>query len=387
MTNRSLVRTFGLLGASALLAVCVVGCKSSSANATNTTAINDGTAPTGGNADPADANLAPASGSTQVLATNASYTPQQQGETYPQQAPAPIVQGYNDQAQADEDAGQDAVDEYADQAPPPLPEYDQPPAPEDNYIWTPGYWAWGPGGYYWVPGVWCPPPYYGALWTPPYWGYYGGRYGFHHGYWGPHIGYYGGIDYGFGYIGIGYFGGYWNGNNFYYNRAVTNVGRVGNVYSRPVVYNNVTYTGRIRNNVSYNGGRGGINVRPRPAELAARRETRTAPLPEQRQVAQAAAQNKQQFYSNNRGRPAQVAQTRPIASTRPIAATPPAVARERQQANQTRENAARPGNGGQQRPGAPERPGSPATQPGRPATGQPGNQQRPAPRNSASTRN
>ena len=164
-------------------------------------------------------------------------------QNYQQQAPAPIVQGYNDQDQSAEYAGEDAVAEYADQPPPPLPEYDQPPAPEDNYLWTPGYWAWGPGGYYWVPGVWCPPPYYGALWTPPYWGYYGGRYGFHHGYWGPHIGYYGGVDYGFGYVGIGYFGGYWHGNNFYYNRTVTNVGRVHNVYNRTVVFNNVTYNG------------------------------------------------------------------------------------------------------------------------------------------------
>ncbi len=119
------------------------GCKSSSSvNAANTAAINDGTPPTGGNADPADGNLAPAS-NTQVLASNASYTPQQQGESYQTQAPAPIVQGYNDQDQADESAGEDAVDEYADQAPPPLPQYDQPPAPQDNYIWTPGYWAWG----------------------------------------------------------------------------------------------------------------------------------------------------------------------------------------------------------------------------------------------------
>ena len=245
MRNRSLVRTFGLISASALLAFTFTGCKSSSANAANTQAINDGTAPTSGDADPADGNLAPASNTapayttapasnTRVLGANSSYTPQQQGETYQQQPenyqqqePAPIVQGYNDQDQdqSAEYAGEDAVAEYADQPPPPLPQYDQPPAPEDNYIWTPGYWAWGPGGYYWVPGAWCPPPYYGALWTPPYWGYYGGRYGFHHGYWGAHIGYYGGVDYGFGYIGIGYFGGYWNHNNFYYNRSVTNVGR------------------------------------------------------------------------------------------------------------------------------------------------------------------
>lgn len=29
-------------------------------------------------------------------------------------------------------------------APPPeLPVYDQPPIPDDGYLWTPGYWAWG----------------------------------------------------------------------------------------------------------------------------------------------------------------------------------------------------------------------------------------------------
>jgi len=258
MTKSSLARTFGLLGASALLAASFAGCKSSSNNAANTAAINNGTAPAGTDTDPADGNLAPASGSTQVLGASSSYTPQQQGESYQGQAPAPVVQGYNDQDQADESAGEQAV-EYADQPPPPLPDYDQPPDPDPNYIWTPGYWAWGDGGYYWVPGAWCPPPYYGALWTPPYWGYYNGRYGFHHGYWGPHIGYYGGVDYGFGYIGIGYFGGYWRGNNFYYNRSVTNVGRGGYTYDHAVVYNNVHYTGRIQNRVSYNGGNGGIN--------------------------------------------------------------------------------------------------------------------------------
>jgi hypothetical protein len=37
--------------------------------------------------------------------------------------------------------------------PPVLPVYVQPPCPTDGYIWTPGYWAYGPDGYYWVPGV------------------------------------------------------------------------------------------------------------------------------------------------------------------------------------------------------------------------------------------
>ena len=42
---------------------------------------------------------------------------------------------------------------------------------------------------------------------------------FHEGYWGPHVGFYGGIDYGFGYTGAGYAGGYWNNGAFYYNRS------------------------------------------------------------------------------------------------------------------------------------------------------------------------
>jgi hypothetical protein len=38
-------------------------------------------------------------------------------------------------------------------APPVLPVYVQPACPGDGYIWTPGYWAYGPDGYYWVPHV------------------------------------------------------------------------------------------------------------------------------------------------------------------------------------------------------------------------------------------
>jgi hypothetical protein len=55
-------------------------------------------------------------------------------------------------------------------APPVLPVYAQPPCPGDGYIWTPGYWAWGPDGYYWVPGTWVMAPEPGLLWTPGYWG-------------------------------------------------------------------------------------------------------------------------------------------------------------------------------------------------------------------------
>ena len=147
--------------------------------------------------DPASANLAPADSST---AQPASYSAPNTGGSY-DQAPNQA----SDQGSDDPGYGEQPV-EYADQPPPPLPDYDQPPSPGDGYLWTPGYWGWGQGGYYWVPGGWVEAPYEGALWTPGYWGYHNHRYGFYRGYWGPHIGFYGGVDYGFGYVGIGYQG-------------------------------------------------------------------------------------------------------------------------------------------------------------------------------------
>src|SRR6201997_4575615 len=96
--------------------------------------------------------------------------------------------------------------------PPALPVYVQPPCPTEGYIWTPGYWAYGAAGYYWVPGVWVAPPRVGVLWTPGYWGFGGGLYAWHPGYWGPHVGFYGGINYGFGYFGAGFAGGVWAGS-------------------------------------------------------------------------------------------------------------------------------------------------------------------------------
>jgi len=333
------LRPLGAAGLATALAFAMTACKSNTAAPITNVA-----------ADPnaADGNLAPVSGDqpTQVLGQTASYQPQQQGESYPegQQPPAPIEQGAPQQGYADNSGGQYAdpsndaynnqdVAEYAQQAPPPLPDYDQPPAPDPNYIWTPGYWAYGDQGYYWAPGVWCPPPYYGALWTPPYWGFYGGRYGFHHGYWGLHIGFYGGVDYGFGYIGTGYFGGYWHGNDFYYNRAVTNVNFRTNVYERPVVFNGHSYGRGIENRVSYNGGQGGIRVAPRPSEVVAMHETHVGPIAAQTQVRTEASQNRAQFYNTNHGRPAQVAFARPtgVPAGAPHIAEAPAAVRQEQQ--------------------------------------------------------
>ena len=109
-------------------------------------------------------------------------------------------------------------------APPALPVYEQPPCPTEGFLWTPGYWAHGPDGYYWTPGVWVAPPHPGLLWTPGYWGFAGGAYGWHAGYWGPHVGFYGGINYGFGYGGVGFWGGRWEGGAFRYNTAAWHVG-------------------------------------------------------------------------------------------------------------------------------------------------------------------
>ncbi|MFZ0797453.1 MAG: YXWGXW repeat-containing protein [Terriglobales bacterium] len=188
--------------------------------------------------------------------------------------------------------------------PPALPVYAQPICPGPGYLWTPGYWAWSDdGGYYWVPGTWVVAPV-GMLWTPGYWGFAGGVYAWHPGYWGPHVGFYGGINYGFGYRGVGFFGGEWRGGAFFYNRAVMNVNLVNvrNVYSKTVVVNNV--------HTSFNGP-GGIEARPTPQEEAYGREQHTAALSTQREHERAASQNRALFASANHGRPEIAATGRP----------------------------------------------------------------------------
>jgi YXWGXW repeat-containing protein len=191
--------------------------------------------------------------------------------------------------------------------PPALPVYAQPLCPGPGYIWTPGYWAWGPAGYYWVPGTWVYPPQVGFLWTPGYWAFSAGLYSWHPGYWGPRVGFYGGINYGFGYTGSGYYGGYWHGRNFYYNRAVNNVNvaNVHNVYNRTVI-NNVNMT-----RASYNGGPGGIQARPSSNQLAAERGRHYDATPAQIQHQQSARNQREQSASVNHGRPPMAATPRP----------------------------------------------------------------------------
>jgi hypothetical protein len=192
--------------------------------------------------------------------------------------------------------------------PPALPVYVQPVCPAPGYIWTPGYWAYGPDGYYWVPGTWVMAPAVGMLWTPGYWGWGGGLYAWHAGYWGPHVGFYGGINYGFGYGGVGFVGGAWNGGVFSYNRAVTNVNVtvIHNTYNQTVINNNTTV-----NRVSFNGGRGGTTAQPTATEQAAAREQHVQPTTMQMQHEHAASTNHAQLASVNHGQPAVAASARP----------------------------------------------------------------------------
>jgi hypothetical protein len=192
--------------------------------------------------------------------------------------------------------------------PPAIPVYDQPICPGDGYLWTPGYWAWDYDydDYYWVPGTWVLAPEVGFLWTPGWWGWGDGAFVWNEGFWGPQIGFYGGINYGFGYFGVGFQGGRWDGGHFFYNRAVMNVNvtEIHNVYSTNIVVNNNT-------RISYNGGNGGVDRRPTSEEEGAARERHVGPVAAQTQHMQAARSDPQQRASVNMGRPAVAATARP----------------------------------------------------------------------------
>jgi hypothetical protein len=205
-------------------------------------------------------------------------------------APAPIL-----------DAGSATI------APPEFPEYEQPPPPEENLIWTPGYWGWNQdiSDYYWVPGTWVAAPIVGYLWTPGYWWVVRrGVYAWRVGYWGPHVGFYGGINYGHGYFGRGYVGGSWRDGRMLYNSAVTHMGKFqsSNAYNQPVA-NNASAGPRV----SYAGG----GAQPNAAELAAAAEYHIPPTAAQLQHFHAAHDNPAMRASSNNGQPPLGATPRP----------------------------------------------------------------------------
>ena len=193
-------------------------------------------------------------------------------------------------------------------APPELPVYDQPVCPGDDYIWTPGYWDWDAddSDYFWVPGTWVLAPEPGFFWTPGYWAWRDAGYFWTAGYWGPAVGFYGGINYGFGYFGHGFDGGRWQGGHFFYNRAVMNVNLsvVHNVYNEHVDERQMT-------RASFNGGNGGVNARPTAQEEAASRERHVGPVAAQTQHVQQARENRELRASVNHGAPAIAATAKP----------------------------------------------------------------------------
>ncbi len=192
--------------------------------------------------------------------------------------------------------------------PPAIPVYEQPICPGDGFLWTPGYWAWDgdDSDYYWVPGTWVEAPEVGFLWTPPWWGWDGGVFLFHDGFWGPHIGFYGGINYGFGYFGEGFVGGRWDGGHFFYNRDVMNVNVVNihNVYNEHVTIVNNSH-------VAFNGGTGGITARPQPQDEIADRDRHINAVAAQTEHVQTARNDRTLRASVNQGRPAIAATARP----------------------------------------------------------------------------
>jgi hypothetical protein len=201
---------------------------------------------------------------------------------------------------------------YADaairQAPPEMPVYEQPFCPGAGYLWTPGYWAFGAGGYYWVPGVWVMAPRPGYLWTPGYWGFGNGIYGWHEGYWGEHIGFYGGVNYGYGYGGRGYEGGRWEGGEFRYNTAVTRVDVT--VVHTTYVDNTVVRNNSVAGRSSFNG-EGGVRVEAASNERAAMSENHVRPTAEQQTHVEAARSDKSQYVSENHGKPTVAAMNKP----------------------------------------------------------------------------
>jgi hypothetical protein len=187
-------------------------------------------------------------------------------------------------------------------APPPLVVAEPGPVPAPGFIWTPGYWAWDPAvGYYWVPGAWVPAPEVGLLWTPPWWGFSNGVFLFHEGFWGPTVGFYGGINYGFGYFGSGFWGGRWDGNVFFYNTAVVRVDQtvIKNVFVDRTVLSRQATASRA----SFNGP-GGVQAQQTAEEKAAEANARKVP-PTSQQLArrEAAAKNPDLQASVNKGHP------------------------------------------------------------------------------------
>ncbi len=230
------------------------------------------------------------SGTFQEVIVNEANTrqPKPSATEEPPAPPAPKTGDDSNNPTANPDS-QDEQPAYATQPPPPLPDYAQPLEPGGNSRWTPGSWYYdsGQSDYYWVPGMWVTPPN-GEVWTPPYWEYESGHYRWHPGYWGPRVGFYGGIDYGYGYSGSGY----------------------------------ARSPNKSQNGVSYNGGPGRIQRKPTKTELIANRDKHIPALEAQVQLAKNARKDPKNFSKFIRGHPS-TAPTPPNPKPTPPKPAPP----------------------------------------------------------------
>ena len=150
--------------------------------------------------------------------------------------------------------------------------------PAADLYWTPGYWAWNDAG---------------------------DDYAFNAGYWGPEVGFYGGIDYGYGYTGEGYHGGYWRDHRFFYNRVVNNLegARIAHAFNQPVQAQ--------PGGVAFNGGRGGTTIRPNPQQIALAHGRHTPLTAVQMQHIQEARRTPELRFNQNHGIPPIAATQRP----------------------------------------------------------------------------
>ena len=187
-------------------------------------------------------------------------------------------------------------------APPPLPSYRQSTIPAEGYLWMPGYWAWRksvPDDFFWVPGTWVQPPQPELIWTPPYWSQVDGGYAFHGGYWATEVGFYGGINYGYGYAGDGYQGGRWENGVFLYNRAVNNLGSLAIAH----VYDHAVTAQDNATPISFNGGRRGTAARPTRHQEALASARHVGPTTEQQKHFELAAMDRSLYSKLNNGEP------------------------------------------------------------------------------------
>jgi hypothetical protein len=130
------------------------------------------------------------------------------------------------------------------------------------------------------------------------------------------VGYYGGVNYGFGYMGIGFAGGMWRGGVFAYNTAVMHVGIGGgwahNTYEdRAIVDRNTVARG---SRVAFSGGPGGINHPATAEERVAERDQHVGATSFQSQHLATARADHTSYAKANGGRPQNLAASRPLAA-------------------------------------------------------------------------